>query len=302
MLAAGALLGCVIEPLELEGKRCPCSGAWVCDTARDVCVRDGGMDAGIEDARTLDRATADVDGTDAPRDATPDDDVGASDAGDPGPTRCDDVLAEAIFCDGFEGTDPAAGILEPWGFELIFGGTGELATVDDPVRHGERALRATTFENGARAAIGVTRDDLPSDGTMWVRMWLYLPGDVEVDSISLLYVGNRDGSEGVSAQTYGGGRIAQWIGPADQWHGTETSLPRDRWTCIQYRVEIADVGGEIELFVDDEPAGLFVDLDTLATGGFAGLEAGIEYTGDTQLPLTLYVDEVALSRTRLPCD
>lgn len=294
-LSAIVLSACVVEPLELDGKRCPCAGDWVCDEPRDVCVRRTTMDATSGDARVLDSATRDA----GARDSGPPD-LGI-DAG-PGPTRCDDVLADALFCDGFEDTDPESGVLDPWSFALIIDGTGEIATVSDPVRHGARALRATTFEAGARAAIGVRQPDLPDDGTMWVRMWLYLPSEVAVDSISLLYIGNDDGSQGLSAQTYGDGRAAQWIGSADQWHGTETELPRDQWTCLQYRVEISDTDGEVELFVDGASAGVFSGVDTLANGGYAGLEAGIEYTGDAQGPLTLFVDEVAVARDEMPCE
>jgi hypothetical protein len=42
--AASAAAACSVDPLELTGKRCPCTSGFVCDTATDACVPEG--DAG----------------------------------------------------------------------------------------------------------------------------------------------------------------------------------------------------------------------------------------------------------------
>jgi hypothetical protein len=57
-LLALLLAGCIIAPLDVNGRRCPCAPGWTCDTVRDLCVQ---LDAG-----TLDAPDA-PDGPDAPR-------------------------------------------------------------------------------------------------------------------------------------------------------------------------------------------------------------------------------------------
>lgn len=66
---------CVVDDLDLEGLRCPCTDGWVCDVASDRCVRGGTGDAGI--------------------------DVGPRDAG-PSLPFCQTV-SDAVFCEDFEG-------------------------------------------------------------------------------------------------------------------------------------------------------------------------------------------------------
>lgn len=276
------LAGCTLDPVVLEGKGCPCSGGYVCDPTRGVCTRSAlpATDAGAGDAG----------GADA-----------APDGGDDRRTRCDDVLAGALFCDGFEDTDLAGGVLGPWSDTLLRRG-GNLETIEDPIREGTRALQAFSRMGGGRAAVTATFDPPVFDGALWVREWLYLPASAVIDTVSLLYVGNADGSEGTALQTYDGGLVSGWIGPSAQWQGTMAPLPRDRWTCLQYRIDVADAGGALELYVDGVSVGRQEGFDTLASGGYTSLEAGIEYTGDAQEPLTLYIDEVAVGRERMPCE
>lgn len=75
---------CVVDDLDLEGLRCPCTDGWVCDVASDRCVRGAESDAG----QGIDAGLADVD-------------AGHADAGPPLPF-CQ-MLSDAVFCEDFEG-------------------------------------------------------------------------------------------------------------------------------------------------------------------------------------------------------
>jgi len=77
LVVAGVVLGgaqlagpaCSVEPIELDGKECPCASGWTCDEATQLCVRPG-ADASASDGDasqdvSLDSAT---DASDAPVD------------------------------------------------------------------------------------------------------------------------------------------------------------------------------------------------------------------------------------------
>ena len=50
-LSAAFLSACVLSPLDLDGKACPCAEGFTCDDERDVCVAStGARDGGAADA------------------------------------------------------------------------------------------------------------------------------------------------------------------------------------------------------------------------------------------------------------
>ncbi|WP_236519296.1 polysaccharide lyase [Sandaracinus amylolyticus] len=323
-----AMAGCVLPPVDLEGRACPCAEGWVCvagicergerpqidagaprDASMDAPtpVDAGGEDAGREDAGIVELDAGSFDGgrdAGSPDSGSPD--SGPPDSGPPdgGPdlTHCDDLHAGALFCDGFEWSYPAGRI--NWQADLLE--NGNVTTVTSPAPFfGNRALRGTTTALGGRAAMTATFTPITS-GDLWLRGLVYLPSALAVDAISLLYVGAPDGSSGLAIQTYGvtgSARAATWVGPAEYYDATGINIPRDRWVCLQLHTTIADTGGSVELFVNDVGLGPRTNLDTRPNGGFGVITAGIEYSDPaTQGPATLYIDEVVLSRTRVPCE
>jgi hypothetical protein len=58
--------GCVLAPIDLAGRPCPCAEGWTCDPENDTCI-EGALDGGARDAPS--DAPAD-DPPDAPSDAT----------------------------------------------------------------------------------------------------------------------------------------------------------------------------------------------------------------------------------------
>lgn len=311
--AAWIAAGCALAPVDLRGRACPCATGWVC--AAGVCVPSaeldatrldaGPVDAGPDDAGAreddasapLDAQLPAVDASDAQLDAGTDVDAGPDD------THCDDLYADALFCDGFEFEYPAS--RGAWDWELVTAAVGSLATVSTPTpRIGGRALAATISAASGRAALGADLAAPITDGELWLRGWYYLPSELAIDGLSLLYVGSTGGAVGISFQTHGGGQAAVWIGTISSWRGTTVPIPRDTWACLQLHVIVSETDGAVEMFVDDFLIARHAAIDTLpiAAGGFGVVEAGIEYSNDTQTPGTLYVDEVVLSRTRVACD
>jgi hypothetical protein len=269
---SAASAGCVLQPVDLEGRRCPCGEGWRCDVTRDRCVRMEipMLDGGPPDARPVD------------------------------PTECDDRFAGALFCDGFEFVHP--GMRGGWSFELLEG-TSQLATATEEVRVGARAARASIGTGSSRAAFGVEGLGPIDSGDLWLRGWILVPDTSILDAVSVLYLGNETGSEGLGFQLWNGGRTAAWIGPEMSWRSSMDAVVAGEWQCLRMHVHVADApGGVYELFVGETMVARHEMIDTLVTGGFTTVEAGIEYSDATQAPITVYVDEVVLQRAQVPCD
>ena len=76
----------------------------------------------------------------------------------------------------------------------------------------------------------------------------------------------------------------------------------DRWQCIEVHVVQSDTDGSVEVFVDGTSVLLQTGFGTRPAGGYGMIGAGITYSSPAQVPLELYLDELAIGTTRLPCD
>ena len=86
------LAGCVVGPLSLEGRECPCTTGWRCDQTQNRCVRES--EVGESDARPADAGILDA----AEDTAALDSGMDASDPsdGDIGDARADGAAADAM--------------------------------------------------------------------------------------------------------------------------------------------------------------------------------------------------------------
>ena len=82
--------------------------------------------------------------------------------------------------------------------------------------------------------------------------------------------------------------------------GTYT-MPHDRWTCIQMKIDVGATGG-FEISVDGTPVVSKTGLDTLPASGYGAMNAGITYTAGAQGAAEIFFDEVAAGTSPLPCD
>lgn len=314
--SALALAGCVLDPVDLEGRLCPCTSGYVCDPARRVCVRDeGAADGGSDDAATADGsidAPGPDGGGDAGFDASVEDaseptdagvDAGELDAGidagaDAGPdsTGCDDVHATALFCDGYE--DAA---LASWDWATETSGTAVRTTTG--VHRGAGALRSQTTAGSGRASRSAVFPTVTS-GDLWFRAWFFVPSSVTISGISLLYVGeNTPPYDGIALQTIAGGVYNTWVGPENRsFQVSATTIPRDRWFCLKGHLAIANAGGQLEVFIDETRVQNLTGIDTLVTSGFATAIAGIEWTSSSQSSAEVLTDEVVVDRVDVGCE
>lgn len=306
----GILAGCVLDPVDLSAKQCPCADGWVCDRFRNRCVSveppdaapptDAGRDAAEGGSPLPDGGPGDGGGV---TDAFVVVDAGAEDAAldtgpPPDPSACDDALSSAVFCDGFEIALPG-----PWTSRVELFGSAE--RVAAPVYRGDGALRGATTATNGQAAMVKHLDALAGD--VWVRGYFYFPSSADLSDVSLFYVAERAAPyHGFAVGVQLGGRPWAWVGaPTSVYEiapaGSE--VPRDRWVCFQVHAFVADSGGSAELFVDGTSHVVLSGVDTSPAGGLTYLAAGLERAGTMQPgPVEIFADEIAIGTGPLPCD
>lgn len=309
---------CTLDDVSLQDKRCPCAAGWTCNEREDVCVRgtpDAAMDAGSDgalpdarpdappprDAGPEDGGPPDADrddggapdaGTDAGSDAGSD--AGEADAGRPD-SECDGTLSDAIFCDGFDDAS---------GFTAWSGGTsetdGNVSRVTDPVYRGSGALRAETTATAGDAFLRSGSLTTVGSGPYWLRFYAYFPASSPLShaDVAAIYSSTSSTDSAVFVYT---DTARLWIGETETTVTSTDTLPRDTWTCFQVRLAVSDTDGEAELFMDGTSLGS-VATDTRPGSGYDGLAAGITYSADSQEPTVVYLDEIAVGTSPLPCD
>jgi hypothetical protein len=285
---------------------------WVCDEATNRCVPESSLDAGMladggRDA-ALDAAAVDgsFDGA-APVDDAGSGDAGPADAGADGgavdsgadaggtDTACGGPLAGALFCDGFEdGADLAAWMR---GSET----DGLVTWVEDTVYRGRGALRVETTAPNGQAYVWSRYTPTVGDGDLWLRLYAFFPASSPLDHFNLAGVDPSSGPGGVTLYVYAD-RMAIWLEESETPFNSSTSPPRDTWTCLELHTVVSDTAGTVEIYVDGVLARAATGIDTRAPMPYGSVSVGLPYTATGQPPTVLYVDEVAVGASRLPCD
>jgi hypothetical protein len=267
------LAGCVLDPIDLDGRACPCIEGWVCDESTDRCVHTL--------VPPLDASAGD---------ATLGDDTGVADAGPP--VGCA-AVPDAIFCDDFE-----LGNLDRW--SLLDARDGGALEWSDAGHDGGHAVRLRAPGAGATMQLVATVPIEPSE--VWFRAWIRV---TSAEGGAPLAYELRAGDRGtvraeleisqhaleVSAGATDGSRQTDATG-ADAWRTGE-------WLCVRGRVVRGPtVRGRVELRVGGSEAQLrFVDTDYGAD--FDSFSIGI---ADGRGPAELEVDDVAWTTTEMDCD
>lgn len=273
-------LGCTLGEVELGGKSCPCGPGWTCDEAMDLCVEDvTGTDAGVPaDAGVAADAGAE----------------GGTDGGTDGGTKPCAQAPGVIFCDGFD--DPGLGA---WPVRF---GSDPVGRVTDRVYRGDGALHAT---GGPGDILGVEVRGLPDPGTdLYMRVYVYLPTGAEQTNTQVLFAGQADPpNHGVAIGIRPPGIPYVYSNTAVIGVSAETAtVPSDTWTCLQGHVVISDTDGVIETYVNGTLDAQVTGLDTRASSPYVQLAAGVTWSHNGTLGPNVWIDEVAIGTSPLPCD
>jgi hypothetical protein len=248
--------------------------------------KDAGMlDAGEDHDAAL---PTDAGGVDDP------DDAGAADGGE-----ASELCPERpglLFCDGFE--DPT---FARWSYNPVTNGTTTRSTMRK--RTGLASLRATTgsaaLGNEARWATKALANQ--KSGDLWLRFYNWLPGPVMVQTHFSVGVMSE------IMEPYGGFSVLVRPNRVDMgsmrgfYEGTRV-FPRDKWVCVELHVRIDPVDGVFEGYLDGVLAVSSGPTNTLPADGFTSAEVGIHYADANQGPVEIFVDDVVIAKTRVPCD
>lgn len=315
-LALGAALvacGCVLDPIPLAQRQCPCAPGWRCVIDVDACERcspgepceDVWLDAGVMDAGGID-ATADAAGGDG----------GAADADDGGVdldagalpdawvppdagirSICDRVVPGRVFCTGFERELSADGLSRS-----VVGTTGSLSVVSAPVFRGMRAGQSISHgdESNARYAFQATIS-VPGErlhATLWVHRLATPPLDA-VYSVSFLSFSG--GGTFLSLQMHPTGYIR--VGGSTLYRVTTAAVPAGAWTCIRVELPIG-TPGQMRLWVRDVVTGedieyLVPEAPDAMPSPYTLVRMGVN---NSDYPLGMVFDDVAIGTLPQPCD
>ena len=207
----------------------------------------------------------------------------------------------ALACSGFEHPE-----LSDWP-EPIVQGSGEIARSTARARSGAASLRAAS--SGTESSAVVVREFEPrTGGTLHLRVWLYLPGGVATETMNLFFLGDDPNPSEDPAAAFLGTDLNLEDG-ALQLYSPQSAVPRvtgtvqvprDRWFCLRAAFVLADEGA-VRVFVDGAPA-LEVDPhDTLPEGGVHLLRAGVDWSSGQTDPFEVFMDDLVLSDTPVPC-
>lgn len=323
-LALLLLAGCSFDPVDLEGRGCPCVAGYVC--VDDVCVAESGADAGGMDAGGMDAGGVDSGGVDAgPMEGCPAD----------------------AFCESFEGTNPGT---NGWRAYPDF----SLVTYVNPSRpdprvtpfRGTGMLRVETRSPGASAEIeicpfegfdcpdsttpfdaGPLTDggtaDLPgiTSGGIYMRAYVYIPStlpdgtELVMGHASVMHMGTHRGVFGrevvvgfnndVDRVSMYVGTIRERIEPRPPMGMTDTRppFPRDEWVCVRTEIEVDPSAGSVATYIGDDstPEVERTGIDTLPAFPYRHFGVGLGFTDDVANGAELFIDEVAVGRSPISC-
>ena len=239
-----------------------------------------------------------IDAGGPPADAGISDDAGPlPDGGPADPTGCDDVHADALFCDGFE-VDYAM----RW--DHVRETNAVLGRDSDRVHRGVGALRAEATDARAFGYVATDAMDGLTETELFVRFWVWVPSGVGIDRINLVYAGESMSPwGGMAFGLIDDGRVFADPNPSEEMLQTATrAMPRDRWTCLEARLVMDEVDGALEFWIDGELAGTESGLDTFPDSGFQSFNFGLALTEFEQPPITLWFDELVVDTTRIGCE
>jgi hypothetical protein len=200
------------------------------------------------------------------------------------------------FCDGFEDPD-----FTRWEYPVENNGTLTRSTAH--AHSGTTSLLATTGPPapGTEARWATTALANQKSGDAWLRFYDWLPGTVVV---------TQHFSVGVMSEIvmpYRGFELRIRpsfvdINATDTTFSGTLEFPRDRWVCVELHVLIHPSAGIYEAYLDGMLAVRSPPVNTLPADGFTAAEVGVHYADPGQGPVEVYVDDVAVGTSRIPCD
>ena len=200
--------------------------------------------------------------------------------------------ASALYCSGFE---------EPLDEDQIVSDRGEVIRDELFARSGERGLRISVEGFGARAMLAIPVANT-QDGSVFVRMYLLVPSEVQLMDLVAAHIGEPQGREGVNLDLWANDRFELYLPASDRSaFSGDGAVPRDDWMCLVIELEVDDELGGVSLRRDGTLVAQADNVDTLPPGGISRLSLGVTWSQSQQPPATLYMDDVVVDREPIDC-
>lgn len=208
---------------------------------------------------------------------------------------------QALACSGFE-----SGGLADWESQVVAGEGAGVEWSAARSHTGKGALRAFTTTADSTAVVAQSFPAVTA-GTLYVRGYLFIPGDEETRTINLFFVGLEPNE--VDGMPFTGVDLNVEDGPwqvfspqnfPDRVTGS-VAVPRDRWFCVQIEMDVAERGA-VRVFMDGAPAFEVTNFDTLPDGGVQLFRAGVDWSSKQITPFEVFMDDLVLSTAPVACD
>jgi hypothetical protein len=284
------------------------------DAGVDAGPTDAGVpsrDSGSADAGVIDAGAAADAGTDAGIDAGQSKNDAGIDAG-----------CRGVFCDDFEGHTLGADPKAPW--TVTTWQNDSTAKVDGTQAHsGSKSIKFSVTAGAGKSAMMLLKNApvFPIAGNvLFGRMWIWLtqgaPDGVHWTNIHA--EGPVAGKTFRGMYRYGGMNLQKFLAnyetagaATDCWRESVTRVPEGRWACIEWR--FAGPTNEMDLWVDGAAIN---DITVINKGDgcighetndvwmaptFDTLKFGWEHYQSSTIPISMWIDDVAVGTTRQGC-
>ena len=209
-----------------------------------------------------------------------------------------------LFCDDFEVDDPD---FKHWSYNTVTAGAAVLRT--QAFRHsGQWSMLAATqqtagYSTQARKATLALNHQM--SGHIWFRAYNLVPSSVDVNTlVGLMILSNTTSpTHGVEPRlipgdidlnTTGAGVLPSLMMPTD--------FPRNQWVCVELHVCVDPVAGFYECYIDKALVAKSGFVNTVPIDGYTAAEVGIHYAPISQADAQVFVDDVYIGSSRIPCD
>jgi len=210
-------------------------------------------------------------------------------------TACGTTFAASSWCAPFE-----AIVVNPR--DYMVASSGQIEVQSATRFRGDRALKASTqAAASAQALIGRRAIRAMTAGTLWGRVYIYIPSSVTATTLTFFSLGENAPPYHGASLGINDGKLQLVATTSGQSTTSTYVMPREVFKCVELRVDVA-AGGAATAYVDGIQVATLVNIDTLPAAGMSNVNVGILYAVPATGAYAVYFDEAAYGTARLPCD
>ncbi len=204
----------------------------------------------------------------------------------------------ARLCESFEATR----LPSSW-FNAV--GSGQVGLSTSTHARGARALEASISPSASsQALVGRTAFAGETSGSFYLRAHVFVTAAAVGAGQTLTLLGLGEAVPPYAGVSMGisGTEVQLSLTTASQYPTSGGySFPTGSWQCVELAVSVSDFGGSASIKVGGSTVVSASGLDTRPAAGISNMLAGILYASPNHPAASVYVDELMVARTPLPC-